>query len=129
MKLKDITKWADDEIRTIQIRSDVCPVPLGLSVRRFVPIPQDSLKKGWMDGKTKKFKPTTPFAIVNMSAAAKDMKEYVDANVFECMKYFLRGTDTLIQETYNFAIQHRDRHLVSAFLFAIVRILLSSLER
>jgi hypothetical protein len=117
MKLKDITKWANDEIRTIQVQSDVCPVPLGLTVRRFVPIPQDSLKKGWMDGKIKKFKPIAPFAIVNMSAAVKDMKEYVDAHVFECMKYFLQGTDALIQETYNFAIQHRDRHIVRSFLF------------
>jgi hypothetical protein len=116
MKLKDITKWADNEIRTIQVQSDVCPVPFGLTVRRFVPIPQDSLKKGWMDGKNKKFKSVTPFAIVNMSAAVKDMKEYIDTNVFECMKYFLRGTDALIQETYDFAIQHRDRHIVSYIL-------------
>ena len=116
MKLKDITKWADNEIRTIQVQSDVCPVPLALTVRRFVPIPQDSLKKGWMDGKIKKFMSVTPFAIVNMSAAVKDMKEYIDTNVFECMTYFLRGTDALIQETYKFAIQHRDRHIVSSML-------------
>jgi hypothetical protein len=116
MKLKDITKWADNEIRTIQVQSNVCPVPLELTVRRFVPIPQDSLKKGWMDGKVKKFKAIEPFAIVNMSAAVNDMKEYIDANVCECVQYFLQGSDPLIQETYKFASQHRDRHIVSSIL-------------
>jgi hypothetical protein len=114
MKLKDINKWADDQIRTIQISSDVCPIPLELNVRRFVPLPQDSQKRGWMDGKIKKFKETTPFAIVNMSSAVKDMKSYIDTNVLECVKYFLRGADPLIQETYEFAIKHTERHRVSS---------------
>ena len=121
MKLKDITKWADSEIRTIHVQSDVCLVPLTLTVRRFVPLPEDSQKRGWMDGKIKKFKQTTPFAIVNMSSAVKDMKDYIDSNVFECMKYFLCGTDDLIRETYEFATQHRDRHMVSSAVFHYFR--------
>jgi hypothetical protein len=116
MKLKDITKWADNQVRTIKIMSDVCLVPYELNVRRFVPLPQDSRKRGWMDGKVKKFKETTPFAIVNMAAALKDMKEYVDVNVFECVKYFIRHTNDLVHETYDFARKHMERHNVSSSL-------------
>ena len=54
MKLRDISDWASPEVRTIEVMSDVCSVPLELSVRKFVPIPQDRLKKSWMDGKTMK---------------------------------------------------------------------------
>jgi hypothetical protein len=43
------------ETRTIQVVSDVCPVPLVLSVRKFVPEEQDTMKKSWMDGKVKKY--------------------------------------------------------------------------
>lgn len=103
MKLKDITEWSDMEIRTIKVVSDVCPIPLELSVRKFVPIPEDSLHKSWMDGKIKKFKETTPYAIVNMSAAVKDMREYINKHIFECMEYWLRGRDIWILETYRFA--------------------------
>lgn len=85
MKLRDISKWQNAEVRRVQVQSDVCPVPLTLSVRKFVPIPQDSLKKSWMDGKVKKYKETTPFAIVNMAAAVKDMKEFVNATVYKCL--------------------------------------------
>lgn len=85
MKLKDISKWQNEEVRTIQVLSDVCPAPLTLSVRKFVPIPQDSLKKSWMDGKVKKYKDTTPFAIINMGAAVKDMEDYVNSNVLICL--------------------------------------------
>jgi hypothetical protein len=106
MKLKDISDWAETEVRTISIKSDVCPIPLDVSVRKFVPIPQDSLHKGWMDGKAKKFKEVTPFAIVNMSAAVKDMREHINTHVFQCMAFFLEGRDTLIRETYAFARQY-----------------------
>jgi len=51
MKLKDISKWASTEVRNIQIQSDVSPVPLQLSVKKFVPMPRDSLHRSWMDGK------------------------------------------------------------------------------
>lgn len=112
MKLKDINKWADGRVRTIQVMSDVCPVPLELHVRQFVPLPQDSHKRGWMDGTKKKFKQTTPFAIVNMSSAMKDMKTYIDSNVLDCMNYFLRSADPLIRETYDFARLHMERHRV-----------------
>lgn len=103
MKLKDISEWAEPEVRSISIKSDMCPVPLNLSVRKFVPTPQDSLHKGWMDGKVKKFKEVTPFAIVNMTAALKDMREHINTHVFECMAAFIDGRDILIQETYAFA--------------------------
>jgi hypothetical protein len=113
MKLRDISDWANSEIRTIKVQSDVCPVPLQLTVRRFNPHPRDSLKRGWMDGKIKKFKETTPFAITNMALAANEMKDYVDKNVFECMEYYLRDVDTIIKETYDFARKHASRHTVS----------------
>lgn len=106
MKLKDISQWANTEVRTISIKSDVCPTPFNVSVRRFVPIPQDSLCKGWMDGKTKKFKEVTPFAIVNMSAAVKDLWEHINTYVFQCMSFCLKGKDALITETYTFARQY-----------------------
>ncbi|KAN0095460.1 hypothetical protein V8E51_016171 [Hyaloscypha variabilis] len=106
MKLRDISDWAAPEVRTIKVMSDVCSVPLELSVRKFVPIPQDRLKKSWMDGKTMKFKETTPYAIVNMQAAVKDMQEYINDHVFQAMEFWLGGKDIWVQETFRFARQY-----------------------
>jgi hypothetical protein len=106
MKLRDISEWADTEIRTIKVTSDVRPIPLELSVRKFVPIPEDSLHKSWMDGKVKKLKETTPYAIVNMSATVKVMEEYINKHVFNCLAYWLKGKDAWVQETYRFARQY-----------------------
>lgn len=103
MKLRDISDWAAPEIRTIKVMSDVCSIPLELSVRKFVPIPQDRLMKSWVDGKITKYKETTPYAIVNMSVAAKDMHEYINNHVFKAMEYWLNGKDAWVQETFNFA--------------------------
>jgi hypothetical protein len=130
MKLRDISEWADTEIRTIKVISDVCPIPLELSVRKFVPIPQDSLHKSWMDGKVQKFKETTPYAIVNMAATVKYMRDYIDEHIFQCMEHWLVGRDPWIQETYKFARQYmliappEEQNLLSdvfRFWFAIRR--------
>jgi len=103
MKLKDITEWSSNHIRTIKVQSDLCDTPLELTVRKFVPIPQDTLRKSWMDGKKKKFKDTTPFAIVNMNDAVKVMGDYINKHIFECVAYWLKDKDEWVQETYAFA--------------------------
>lgn len=112
MKLKDISEWQSQEIRKIMVQSDVCEVPLKLVVRKFVPIPtKDSLHRSWVDYKRgiKKFKKTTPYAIVNMRNAVYDMREYVRDNVFNCMDFFLLGSDKWVKETYEFARRHMQR--------------------
>jgi hypothetical protein len=124
MKLKDISDWESPTLRTIHVRSDVCEVALKLVVRKFVPIPRkDSIHRSWVDhrnGGIKKFKETTPYAIVNMKNAVQDMREYVSTNVFKCMDFFLRGSDQLVKETYEFMRKHMQRvevGLPGIFLF------------
>ncbi|KAH6627534.1 hypothetical protein F5144DRAFT_652459 [Chaetomium tenue] len=78
MKLKDITEWESPNLRTVLVKSDVCEVPLKLVVRRFVPIPhKDSVHRSWVDHRNgvKKFKKTTPYAVVNMKNAVQDMRD------------------------------------------------------
>ena len=50
-----------------------------------------------------RYKETTPYAIVNMSVAAKDMHEYINNHVFKAMEYWLHGHDAWVQETFTFA--------------------------
>jgi len=106
MQLKDITKWADTKIRTVKISSDVFLFPLELSVRKFVPTLKDSLHESWIDGKMKKLKEITPFAIVHMSATVQTMQNYINRHVFECIQYCLGNEDAWVRETYNFARQY-----------------------
>lgn len=119
MKLRDISEWVSPRLRTILVQSDICEVPLKLVVREFVPIPhKDEMRRSWMDYRKgiKKFKRTTPYAIVNMRNAVEDMREYVTTNVFKCMNFFLRGSDMLVKETYDFARKHMQRVEVSPIL-------------
>ncbi|KAL1840399.1 hypothetical protein VTJ49DRAFT_525 [Mycothermus thermophilus] len=134
MKLQDIKDWASRDVRTIEVMSDVCPVPLKLHVRKFKPIPgKDATHKSWMDRKAgiRKHKPTTPYAIVNMKNAVHDMHEYISKNAFMSMEHVLRGSDQWVRETYAFARQYcyrvesqEERNLLKNFFrlwFAIRR--------
>jgi hypothetical protein len=109
MAIRDIKEWASDEVRTIQVMSDVSPVPLQLKVRRFIPQKGDSTHRGWMDNKVKKFTPTTPWAIVDMRAAVETMRAYITDNIFSCVDYFLQTSDEWVRETYQYARKHMIR--------------------
>jgi hypothetical protein len=112
MALRDLAdhEWASDEVRTIQVMSDVSPIPIQLKVRRFQPQKGDSTHRGWMDNnRVKRFTKTTPWAIVNMHAAMETMREYINDNIFSCVEYFLRGSDEWVQSTYNYARRHMER--------------------
>ncbi|KAK0725842.1 hypothetical protein B0H67DRAFT_571698 [Lasiosphaeris hirsuta] len=106
MKLKDISKWASNEIRTITVKSDVSPVPFDLKVRKFVPIPQDSLHRAWMDGKTKKFLETQPYAIADMRSTLTSLRHYITKNIFNCIEYFLKNADELVRITFSYAREY-----------------------
>lgn len=109
MRLKDITKWDAGETRTIYVASNVCAVPLKLSVRKFVPLPHDSVHRGWMDGINKKFWPTTPFAIVNMHTALKDMEKYIAGNIAACIECSLHKSEGIVKKTYEYAQRYLER--------------------
>jgi hypothetical protein len=47
MRLKDISNWAEAELRTISINSDNCPVPLDFQVLKFFSVPRDALHRAW----------------------------------------------------------------------------------
>lgn len=128
--MKDITVWASDEIRTIEVVSDICPVPLKLAVRKFVPREGDSQHRGWMDGKVKRFFKTTPWAIPNISTAKEVMKKYIEneRNIHHCLNHFLgkEGRDELVLETYDFAWKYKSREsVVCSFLFLTTLVALS----
>ncbi|KAI9710664.1 MAG: hypothetical protein M1820_002497 [Bogoriella megaspora] len=106
MRLKDISTWASLETRKIKISQDLCPQPFEMTVRRFVPIKEDKLERTWTDGNVRKSRPVAPYAVVNMTNAAIDLRRYIDSNVMECMDTFLKDKDLLIRETYTAARRH-----------------------
>ncbi len=109
MNLKDISKWASGEIRNITVKADVSPVPFDLKVRKFVPIPQDSLHRAWMDGNTKKYIETTPFAISDMRSAMMNMRLYIEQNIYSCIDFFLANADELIRTTFLYAREYMSK--------------------
>lgn len=118
MKLRDISEWASSEIRTITVMSDVSPAPFTLKVRKFVPIKQDSLHRAWMDGKTKKFKETTPYAIADMREAMGSMRRYIDESVLVSIDHFLLNNDELVKMTFRYAREYMAARVEVSFPLA-----------
>jgi len=129
MKLRDITTWSSSELRTIVVKADVSPVPFKLHVRKFQPIPQDSLHRSWMDGKTKKFIETTPYAINDMKSAMSGMRSYISKNIFECIDYFIGAADELVKMTFEYAREYMSSRVdvCPTFLFSSSFLFLLSL--
>ncbi|RSL53525.1 hypothetical protein CEP51_014881 [Fusarium floridanum] len=102
MDMVDITNWASDEIRTIEISLDFLHAPSRIKVREFIPLPGDCLDETWVkDGETI-IHPLPPYAIANMKEAADAIALMVER---EAWNYLWKSVgsleeDSLIWETY-----------------------------
>ncbi|KAL1842571.1 hypothetical protein VTJ49DRAFT_4854 [Mycothermus thermophilus] len=114
MELVDITDWADDEVRTIQVSLDFVDAPFELKVRRFIPRPTDLLEEIWCDeqGRVRRW-PVPPYAIMNMREAAKSMGTALEKNVANYINALIdlrKGVEqTLLWGTYYHAFRHMSR--------------------
>lgn len=104
--MKDLDGWADEERKRIQITLGICPEPIELTVRKFIPKEGDILMRNWVDGNTKKTKILAAYAIDDIAAAAVGFRQYIDANAFLCMEQILANSETLVRETYAMAKRH-----------------------
>lgn len=100
--------WQDHEVCPISI---LISLYIGSKIRhvqasspkRHLRLPFRYTRSRMLTSRLSRYKETTPYAIVNMSVAAKDMHEYINNHVFKAMEYWLNGKDAWVQETFNFA--------------------------
>ncbi|KAI1334274.1 hypothetical protein F5Y15DRAFT_402168 [Xylariaceae sp. FL0016] len=103
MDLVDITDWADDEVRSIQISQSFLHAPYEVRVRKFIPMPGDMLEEKWTDrnGKSVTFA-VPPYGIVNMEEAGQSLLGMIEREAGNYLNSTVGrlGGDQLIWETY-----------------------------
>jgi hypothetical protein len=100
MKMVDVVDWESPEIKFIEVSHGFCQDPIRLEVRKFVPEDGDVLDRKWVDGQVRKTKRVEPYAIVNMTKAAQEVRRYIYNNVHACLTIFLENHDNLVRDTY-----------------------------
>jgi hypothetical protein len=105
--------WTSPEVRRLKVLSDVCPVSLELRVRKFRPVFGDVVYKQWVDEiGNQHYHETTPYAIVDMEAAAKDMEHHVRVHALDSVHFLTGQSDQWIKETYAYAEEYMGKLLV-----------------
>jgi hypothetical protein len=127
MKMADVMEWESPEIKFIEVSHGFCQDPIKLEVRKFVPEVGDVLERKWVDGQVRKTKRVEPYAIVNMTRAAQEVRRYISENVHSCLITFLEDHDRLVRETYLLAYK-QSRRPVSRDLFLGIGKLLTPLS-
>jgi hypothetical protein len=105
MEMIDITTWADDEIRTIDVTQEVGSTYYTLKVRKFIPVEGDALARRWVyDGVRYEYQ-CTPYAVPNMREAGKVLSEFTEKTLKTAIPFWIKG-DTLLQRTYMMAYKY-----------------------
>jgi hypothetical protein len=105
MDLVDISEWADDEIRVIQISLDFLYAPFEVRVRKFVPAPRYLLEERWVDkeGKLKRW-PVPPYGIFRMAEAAESIGRMFEREAGNYIRHLVEGGEgdesDLLWQTY-----------------------------
>ncbi|KAK3349052.1 hypothetical protein B0T25DRAFT_458000 [Lasiosphaeria hispida] len=108
MDLVDIpaSDWASSEIRRIVVSPNHLDAPFEFSVREFIPVEGDMLEEQWMTATGKQRVAIPRYALADMNQTAKDMKHYVERNVWKFIGVTVGGLDQLLFETYTRAFRY-----------------------
>lgn len=105
--MDNINLWASSEIRTIRVTQDFANEPgMVFRVRKFIPMPGDSLVRSWADGNVTKSVDVPHYAVVDMKEAFQTFKEYIVDAGPEFFKGNLKDYHPLVLHTYNMALTY-----------------------
>ena len=114
MDLLDISVWASNRVRTIEVSPVFADAPFRLKVREFVPLEGDLIEEVWSDEKGMiRTHDIPPYAIANMEESARSFEEYVDRAISKYIIAAVGNLDSLLWSTYRMAFKHSTEAKVS----------------
>lgn len=114
MDLVDITNWAADEVRTIEVTQVFLDAPYKLEVKRFIPVEGDLVTEVWTDAKgVVRTHDIPPYALANMEKAAQTIQKFFDDSIGTYITAVVGQLDPLLWSTYMLAFKHAAQANVS----------------
>jgi len=115
MEAQNITSWASDEVKILQLSHKIKNASYTLSVREFIPMPDDMLFETWFDESVGEFKrhDIEPYAVADMEDLYLEMQKYVDDNILQFIVGVVGLSDEMLRKTYKMAFnRYRDNRVV-----------------
>lgn len=105
MDMVDITNWASDEVKTIDVTQEVGNTYYTLKVRKFVPVQGDALSRRWVyDGVPYEYE-CAPYAVADMQEAGKVLSQFSENTLSTAIPFWIKH-DPLLRKTYSMAYQY-----------------------
>jgi hypothetical protein len=107
MEAQNITGWASDEVKILRLSHKIKGASYTLSVRKFVPMPDDMLFETWFDESVGEFKrhDIEPYAVVDMEDLHREMQRYVNNNIAQFIVGVVGPSDDMLRKTYEIAFK------------------------
>jgi hypothetical protein len=106
MEVIDITNWASDAIKTIDITQGVGNTQFTLQVREFRPIEGDALSRKWKADGVQYSYECGPYAIADMKQAGRTLFEFAQQNLRTAIRFWVDEENPLLRSTYNMAYSY-----------------------
>ena len=107
MEAQNMTDWASDEVKNLQLSHKIKNASYTLKVRKFVPMPDDMLFETWFDESVGEFKrhDIEPYAVVDMEDLHREMQRYVNNNIAQFIVGVVGLSDEMLWKTYEMAFK------------------------
>ncbi|KAK3682997.1 hypothetical protein B0T22DRAFT_385649 [Podospora appendiculata] len=100
------TDWAAADTPTIVVSPYYIEAPFKFRVRKFIPAPGDLMEQRWTTRNGVQRIAIPEYALADMQEAARDMKDYIEMNVWRFIAVTVGPLDPLLWETYAMAFRH-----------------------
>lgn len=115
MDIVDISDWASDEIKTVDISQIYLDAPWTVQVREFVPVEGDLLEEQWTSQGVTRAHRIPRYGLADMNETAEMMQWWIDQNVYTYIAGTIKHTDAFFWNTYFAAFRHPTKAKVSCF--------------
>ncbi|KAK1832991.1 hypothetical protein QBC39DRAFT_403358 [Podospora conica] len=108
MKIVNITRWANPEVKTIYVTQDVAGLSYSLRVRQFILEPGDSDRRTWKTRGREMFYKCNNYAIEDMEQTGRDVVQFADNSIKGFIDHYIDKSDPLLHQTYLMALRYTD---------------------
>ena len=99
--LKDITTWQSMDVKEVELTQDHENTCIRFSVRRFVPIPGDTLTYQWLTPEGVRSLECAPYAIADIQEASRELYRHVNEAAVQHVRSLTQNKNPIVQKTFS----------------------------
>ncbi|KAL6412674.1 hypothetical protein AUP68_03879 [Ilyonectria robusta] len=108
-KLKEVTTWQSADVKWIQLTQDYGGTYINVPVKKFIPLPGDTLTYSWNSSNGPGELECAPYALADIQHCTKELRRHIEEAVDQHVQTLLKGKTGILSKTFSMILSILNR--------------------